>query len=74
MRVYSFLPNNWTQGLDKTKIDYRIYGHSHASQLCAGVYPKGTTREQVEQMCKGSFGGRFERFQDGQFVYVAYTD
>jgi hypothetical protein len=60
--------------LDNTRINYRIIPHTNSSQLCKGVYPKGTTREQVEEKVKGTFGGRFEFFGDGQFIYVAYTD
>jgi len=60
--------------LDPTKIDYRIEAHSNSSQLCIGVYPKGTTRGEVEARVKGTFGGRFNKFKDGHFEYVAYTD
>ena len=60
--------------LDPRKIDYRITTHTNASQLCEGVYPEGATREDVERRVRGTFGGRFERFGDGKFKYVAYTD
>ena len=60
--------------LDNTKIDYRIKMHTGASQICEGVYPEGTTREDVEKKVRGSFGGRFEHFGDGKFKYIAYTD
>jgi hypothetical protein len=30
--------------------------------------------KDVEQVVKGTFGGRFEAFGDGRFRYVAYTD
>lgn len=60
--------------LDPTKIDYRIEMHSNASQKVIGVYPEGTTRQEVEAVVKGTFGGRFCSFKDGQFEYVAYTD
>lgn len=60
--------------LDKTKIDYRIESHTHFSQKCVGVYPEGTERSQVEALVRGTFGGRFERFANGEFEYVAYTD
>lgn len=60
--------------LDSTKIDYRIKMHSGSSQLCEGVYPEGTTREVVESVVKGTFGGRFELFDGGKFRYIAYTD
>jgi hypothetical protein len=60
--------------LDSTKIDYRIKMHTAATQICEGVYPDGTTREEVERVVKGTFGGRFESFGGGRFKYIAYTD
>lgn len=60
--------------LDPTKIDYRIEMHSSSSQLCIGVYPEGTTFKEVEAVVKGTFGGRFNKFGNGHFEYVAYTD
>lgn len=60
--------------LDPTKIDYRIKSHTNSSQICEGVYPDGTTREQVLEKVIGTFGGRFERFGNGHFKYIAYTD
>ena len=60
--------------LDATKIDYHITSHSNSSQLCRGVYPEGTSRADVEDRVKGTFGGRFNYFGQGRFEYVAYTD
>lgn len=60
--------------LDPRKIDYRIKGHTHFTMICEGVYPDGTTREEVEACVRGTFGGRFERFGGGLFKYIAYTD
>lgn len=60
--------------LDSTKIDWRTLPHTNSSQLCEGVYPEGTTRDQIEKLVKGTFGGRFDQFRDGKFIYVAYTD
>ena len=60
--------------LDPTKIDYRIKTHTNSSQICEGVYPEGTTREDVEKLVKGTFGGRFVYFEGGKFKYIAYTD
>ena len=67
-RVYKPKP------LDRTRIDYRIKPHSSSSQICEGVYPEGTTMREVEEVVRGTFGGRFERFRDGKFKYIAYTD
>lgn len=60
--------------LDNTKIDYRIKIHTGSSQICEGVYPEGTTVDEVRQKVKGTFGGRFEQFGNGKFKYIAYTD
>lgn len=60
--------------LDKTKIDYRIEGHTHFTQKCRGVYPEGTTSEEVKKVVDGTFGGRFEQFGGGTFTFIAYTD
>lgn len=60
--------------LDNTKIDYRIKMHSTCSQICEGVYPEGTTKEEVRKIVDGTFGGRFEHFGGGKFKFIAYTD
>lgn len=60
--------------LDKSKIDYRIKSHSGSSMIKEGVYPDGTTKEQVREAVNGSFGGRFEYFERGRFKFIAYTD
>lgn len=60
--------------LDKTKIDYRLKAHSSCSQIAEGVYPDGTTAEQVRAVVDGTFGGRFESFGDGRFKFIQYTD
>jgi hypothetical protein len=60
--------------LDNTKIDYRIQMHSGCSQKCVGVYPEGTTATEVKAKVNGTFGGRFESFGNGKFVFIAYTD
>ena len=60
--------------LDNSKIDYRVKMHSNSSQLCEGVYPDGTTQEEVRKIVNGTFGGRFEKFDGGQFKFIAYTD
>lgn len=65
----------WTERLlDSTKIDWRNKSHSNASMIKEGVYPDGTTRAEVEELVRGTFGGRFEQFGGGKFKYIAYTD
>lgn len=56
------------------EIDYQIIPHTHASQICEGVYPKDTKKEEVRQKVRGTFGGRFTEFGSGRFTFIAYTD
>ena len=62
--------------LDRSKIDYLCSTHTHFSMIKEGVFPKGTTRSEVAEMVKGTFGGRFAYFNDIEckFKYIAYTD
>lgn len=60
--------------LNKERIDWYSECHSSSSMLMRGVYPEGTTRQEVEEKVIGTFGGRFESFGNGKFVYIAYTD
>jgi hypothetical protein len=60
--------------LDPSKIDYHVYSHTNSSQRCEGVYPDGTTKAQILERVKGTFGGRFTHFGNGKFEYIAYTD
>ena len=62
------------RALSETTIDWRTKPHTHFTQIHEGVYPEGTTREQVLEKVKGTFGGRFEYFSNGRFKYIAYTD
>lgn len=60
----------------KYRVTYRIFTHTNSSQLVIGTYDMdaGVTKEEVEAQVKGTFGGRFTRFGQGRFEYVAYTD
>lgn len=62
------------RSLDPTKIDFIRKGHTNASMKVEGVYPPNTAIEEVEKLVRGTFGGRFEQFGGGRFVYIAYTD
>lgn len=57
---------------------YRIGcdGDSTSSQRVTGTYDQNSdvTRQEIERAIKGTFGGRFVRFGNGQFEYIAYTD
>jgi len=60
--------------LDPSKIDYYTVGHSGCTQLARGVYPPGTSMEDVRKVVNGTFGGRFNSFDNGKFEFVQYTD
>lgn len=63
--------------LDPTKIDWYSKTHTRSSMIKEGVCPPGTTRLEVLQTIgPGTFGGRFEYFDEtnGKFKYIAYTD
>ena len=61
--------------LTREQLDYTISNNTLNSQKVVGTYdPKTVTKEEVEQEVKGSFGGRFLKFEDGIFEYIAYTD
>jgi hypothetical protein len=60
--------------LDSTRIDWRSRSHSNSSMIKEGIYPEGTTSEQVRALVDGSFGGKFESFGNGKFKFIAYTD
>lgn len=60
--------------LDPTKLDYHRKPHTHFTMIKEGVYPEGMTRQEVEREVSGTFGGHFERFGNGKFKYIAYTD
>lgn len=60
--------------LDNTKIDYRSKMHTGSSMIKEGVYPEGTSMADVRKEVDGTFGGRFEHFDNGRFKFIAYTD
>jgi len=72
----TIVPIDWykEKPLDKTKIDWRVKGHSNSTMECNGVYPPGTTESQVRKEVDGTFGGRFVNFGGGTFKFIAYTD
>ncbi len=58
------------------KIEYRSKSHTHFSMELWGMFPKGTTRGQLLEEIRGTFGGRFAGFDEKgcRFRYIAYTD
>lgn len=78
-KVQEFVNNYWGKeitidDLDKTKISYISKPHTHFTMKKIGVYPPGTTRDEIYEKIKGSFGGRFEQINNGTFTFIAYTD
>jgi hypothetical protein len=71
--TYNFKPLQ-VKDLDKTKINWISLHHTHFSMIKKGVYPEGTKEKEVLELVKGTFGGRFTRFGNGEFEYIAYTD
>ena len=67
-RAWSYRP------LQPGTFDWHSLEHTHFSMVKRGVYPPDMTREQVEAKVRGTFGGRFNYFGNGEFEYVAYTD
>lgn len=51
----------------------RHKGHTHFSQIIYGIH-LNESRSEIQEKVKGTFGGRFSRFNDYSFEYIAYTD
>lgn len=60
------------KGITKFELFYK--GHTHFSMKVIGVYPSQMSKYEVLNKVKGTFGGRFTKFNDHSFEYVAYTD
>ena len=61
--------------LTRDQLDYTISNDTLSSQKVVGTYdPETVSKADVEQAVKGSFGGRFLKFENGIFEYIAYTD
>jgi len=60
--------------MDHSKIDWVHESHTHFSMKKIGKCPLNYTTQQVFDEVKGTFGGRFERFGNGFFTFIAYTD
>lgn len=56
------------------KIEFVCKSHSNSSMIKEGTYPEAMSRNEVEEVVKGTFGGRFDHFGGGRFKYIAYTD
>lgn len=60
--------------MDHSKIDWVWESHTHFSMKKIGKCPLNATTKEVFEHVKGTFGGRFERFNEGHFTFIAYTD
>ncbi|KZK78483.1 hypothetical protein PsW64_04122 [Pseudovibrio sp. W64] len=59
---------------DPRKPSFEILGPVHKGMKIKGTYPPRMTKETVEKHVIGPFGGRFEAFGNGAFVYICYSD
>lgn len=73
---YDWMMSRKISDLDRTRINWVNLPHSGCSMIKEGVFPIGTPSTEVEEKVKGTFGGRFQRFDKdaGTFKYIAYTD
>lgn len=56
-------------------LEMRNEAHTHFTQKIIGVFPAGTeTKDSLLPKVKGTFGGRFSRFGEYNFEFIAYTD
>lgn len=55
------------------KYEARHRSHTHFSQVIFGVHPNMTSSEILPKVI-GTFGGRFSKFNNYSFEYIAYTD
>ncbi len=53
---------------------FTVAGRVHGGAKLEGTYPGGMTIETVEKHVAGPFGGRFEAFGNGSFIYIRYSD
>jgi hypothetical protein len=63
--------------LDKSKIDWFHSGGWHSGTEITGVYPEGTTREDILRalrIAENPNMPRFKRFSDGIFTLTYFTD
>lgn len=64
---------NGNEGAEK--LEMWSESHTHFTMIKRGVFPKGTeSRASIEPKVKGTFGGRFTRFTETSFEYIADTD
>lgn len=57
--------------LDTDCIDFRPVFCSPISETLEGVYPEGTTQEQVLTLIEGPHGGRFTEWGEGRFKFIS---
>lgn len=56
------------------KLEWLPIEHTHFTMIKIGVYPDGMTKGDVQKEIDGTFGGRFTKFANNVFEFVAYTD
>jgi len=48
--------------------------YCNSAMIKEGTYSEGETKEQVEAVVRGTFGGEFVSLGNGKFKYIAYTE
>lgn len=60
--------------LNKLPFTRQTTVHSNSSQKVTGTYEPGVTQETLLPYVQGSWGGRWVKFENGEYEYIAYTD
>ncbi|BEE05656.1 hypothetical protein VAWG002_28520 [Aeromonas veronii] len=69
--------------MDGSKLDWLSFSHSSCSMIKKGKCPLEMTMDQVREKVNGTFGGRFEHWNEATnqhgkqirvFKFIAYTD
>lgn len=60
-------------------LEYRIEVESNSSQrvigtYCLNGYSEKEVKKDIEDIVAGTFGGMFLKFENGEFIYSAFTD
>lgn len=51
----------------------RVENHTLSSQKYIGTYQESASKEEMESDFRGSWGGYWVKFENGEFEYIAYT-
>ena len=60
--------------LDSSRVDWRVKSRDWMVEHIEGVYPPGTTRQEIMDAINACFGGRNFSMKDGRFKFSLYID